>query len=137
MQHALTVDVEDYFQVSAFANQIDIKDWPNWPLRVEQNTQALLELFEKKKVSATFFVLGWVAERCPELIRSIHKAGHEVASHGMTHQLVYNQKPEVFKEETIRSKKLIEESDNFLDLDNRRFLIMPARRATTKASTQA
>ena len=109
MQHALTVDVEDYFQVSAFANQINIQDWPNWPLRVEQNTHALLELFEKRNISATFFVLGWVAERCPELIRSIHKAGHEVASHGMTHQLVYNQKPEVFREETFRSKKLIED----------------------------
>jgi len=109
MQHALTVDVEDYFQVSAFANQIDMKDWPNWPLRVEQNTHALLELFEKKNVRATFFVLGWVAERCPELIRTIHKSGHEVASHGMTHQLVYNQKPEVFREETFRSKQLIED----------------------------
>jgi len=109
MQHALTVDVEDYFQVSAFANQIDMKDWPNWPLRVEQNTHALLELFEKRNVRATFFVLGWVAERCPELIRAIHKAGHEVASHGMTHQLVYNQKPEVFREETFRSKQLIED----------------------------
>jgi len=109
MQHALTVDVEDYFQVSAFANQIDIKDWPNWPLRVEQNTHTLLELFERKDVKATFFVLGWVAERCPELIRAIHKAGHEVASHGMTHQLVYNQKPETFREETLRSKQLIED----------------------------
>jgi len=109
MQHALTVDVEDYFQVSAFANQIDIKDWPNWPLRVEQNTHTLLELFERKDVKATFFVLGWVAERCPELIRAIHKAGHEVASHGMTHQLVYNQKPETFREETFRSKQLIED----------------------------
>ena len=109
MQHALTVDVEDYFQVSAFANQIDIKDWPNWPLRVEQNTHTLLELFERKDIKATFFVLGWVAERCPELIRAIHKAGHEVASHGMTHQLVYNQKPETFREETFRSKQLIED----------------------------
>jgi len=109
MQHALTVDVEDYFQVSAFANQIDTKEWPNWPLRVEQNTHTLLELFEQKNVSATFFVLGWVAERCPELIRAIHKAGHEVASHGMTHQLVYNQKPEIFREETFRSKQLIED----------------------------
>jgi polysaccharide deacetylase family protein (PEP-CTERM system associated) len=109
MQHALTVDVEDYFQVSAFANQIDMKDWPNWPLRVEKNTHTLLELFERKNVKATFFVLGWVAERCPNLIRAIHKAGHEVASHGMTHQLVYNQKPEIFREETFRSKKLIED----------------------------
>jgi len=109
MQHALTVDVEDYFQVSAFANQIDIKDWPNWPLRAEQNTHTLLELFERKDIKATFFVLGWVAERCPELIRAIHKAGHEVASHGMTHQLVYNQKPETFREETFRSKQLIED----------------------------
>jgi len=109
MQHALTVDVEDYFQVSAFANQLSMTDWPNWPLRVEQNTYALLELFEQQKICATFFVLGWVAGRCPELIRAIHKAGHEVASHGMTHQLIYNQKPEIFREETFRSKQLIED----------------------------
>jgi len=109
MKHALTVDVEDYFQVSAFAPNINFQDWPNWPLRVERNTQALLELFEQKNVKGTFFVLGWVAERCPELIREVAKAGHEIASHGMTHQLVYSQKPEVFREETIASKKLIED----------------------------
>lgn len=109
MKHALTIDVEDYFQVSAFAPNIRFDEWPNWPLRVERNTDALLELFDQKGKKGTFFVLGWVAERCPELIRRIAKQGHEIASHGMTHQLVYEQKPEVFKEETISSKKLIED----------------------------
>jgi len=109
MKHALTVDVEDYFQVSAFASNINYEDWPKWQLRVEKNTHALLELFNDKKVKGTFFILGWVAERCPELIRTIAKQGHEIASHGMTHQLVYNQKPETFKQETIRSKALIED----------------------------
>lgn len=109
MKHAITVDVEDYFQVSAFAPNIRFEEWPNWPMRVERNTNALLELFDQKNVKGTFFILGWVAERCPELIRAIAKQGHEIASHGMTHQLVYSQSPEVFKRETIDSKKLIED----------------------------
>ena len=110
MKHALTVDVEDYFQVSAFAPNIKFDEWPNWPLRVEQNTHALLDLFDRKNAHGTFFILGWVAKRCPELIREIHKRGHEIASHGMTHQLVYNQTPEVFRQETIDSKALIEDT---------------------------
>ena len=109
MQHALTVDVEDYFQVSAFASQIKMQDWPNWPLRVEQTTHALLELFERRNVSATFFVLGWVAERYPNLVHRIAEQGHEVASHGYSHQLVYSQTPEVFKEETHKSKQILED----------------------------
>lgn len=109
MKHAMTIDVEDYFQVSAFAPNIKFEEWPDWPLRVERNTNTILELFEEKNTKGTFFILGWVAERCPDLIRKIADAGHEIASHGMTHQLVYNQSPITFKEETIRSKKLIED----------------------------
>ena len=107
--NALTVDVEDYFHVSAFAKSIDRKDWGKIPLRVVDNTRRLLQLFADSEVKATFFVLGWVAEREPELVRDIAAEGHEVACHGYSHQLVYNQSPEVFREETIRSKSLLED----------------------------
>jgi polysaccharide deacetylase family protein (PEP-CTERM system associated) len=109
IRNALTVDVEDYFHVSAFANSIDRDDWGEQALRVEANTQRLLELFDSAGVKATFFVLGWVAERCPGIVRAIADRGHEVACHGFSHQLVYNQTPEEFREETIRSKQLLEE----------------------------
>ncbi|WP_339668542.1 XrtA system polysaccharide deacetylase [Dasania marina] len=109
MQHALTVDVEDYFHVGAFVKNIDINDWDNWPSRVEASTQVLLDLFAEHQTKATFFVLGWVAQRYPELVRAIHAQGHEIASHGMSHQLVYGQSPAVFKEETLASKKLLED----------------------------
>lgn len=109
MRHAMTIDVEDYFQVSALAEAIRPEDWSNWPLRVEQNTQVLLDLFATQNLKATFFVLGWVAERCPSLVRSIVESGHELASHGYSHQLVYRQSESVFKEETLRSKRLLED----------------------------
>jgi polysaccharide deacetylase family protein (PEP-CTERM system associated) len=107
--NALTVDVEDYFHVSAFANSINPRDWDNIPLRVVDNTQRLLQLFADSKVTATFFVLGWLAERAPDLVRDISGEGHEVACHGYSHQLVYNQSPEKFREETLRSKGLLED----------------------------
>ena len=107
--NALTVDVEDYFHVSAFADSIDRKDWDSIPLRVVDNTQRLLQLFADNRVKATFFVLGWVAEREPGLVRDIAAQGHEVACHGYSHELVYNQSPEVFRQETIRSKSLLED----------------------------
>jgi len=107
--NALTVDVEDYFQVSAFADTISPSEWDKQPLRVEQNTQKLLDLFDEYNIKATFFVLGWVAERKEPLIREIAARGHEVACHGYSHQLVYNQTPEVFREETERSKKILED----------------------------
>jgi len=109
IRNALTVDVEDYFHVSAFANSIDRSDWGSQALRVEANTQRLLDLFDNAGVKATFFVLGWVAERCPDIVKEIAGRGHEVACHGFSHQLVYNQTPEEFREETIRSKQLLEE----------------------------
>ena len=109
IQNALTVDVEDYFQVSAFAKSINHIDWDNHPLRVEKNTRRLLDLFDETQVKATFFVLGWVADRVPQLVKEIADRGHEVACHGYSHQLVYNQTQEVFREETIRSKKLLED----------------------------
>ncbi len=109
MKNAITVDVEDYFHVAALAEVIKPEDWPNHDLRVEQNTHKILDLFDLHKVQATFFVLGWVAERCPDLVKEISRRGHEVASHGYSHQLVYNQTPAVFREETSRSKVLLED----------------------------
>lgn len=109
IQNALTVDVEDYFHVSAFAKSIHQQDWHKYPLRVENNTQRLLDLFDEYEVKATFFVLGWVAEHTPDLVKAIADRGHEVACHGFSHQLVYNQSPEVFREETLRAKQLLED----------------------------
>jgi len=109
IQNALTVDVEDYFQVSAFAKSVAQNDWDNYSLRVEQNTHKLMDLFDERQIKATFFVLGWVAERTNSLILEIANRGHEVACHGYSHQLVYNQSPEVFRQETIRSKSLLED----------------------------
>lgn len=109
IQNALTVDVEDYFQVSAFAKSITPDEWQQQPQRVEKNTQRLMDLFDESQVKATFFVLGWVAERNKSLISEIAERGHEVASHGYSHQLIYNQTPEVFRQETIRSKALLED----------------------------
>lgn len=108
-KNALTIDVEDYFQVAALAEAVDQNDWSSMEYRVEANTDRLLELFSQKGVKATFFTLGWVAERSPELIRRIQKAGHEIASHGYSHQLVYKQTPEVFRDETRRSKQILED----------------------------
>lgn len=108
-RNALTVDVEDYFQVAALAEAIRYEDWPRMEYRVEKNTDRLLELFDRYSVKCTFFVLGWVAERSPALTRKIAQAGHEIASHGYSHQLVYSQEPQVFREETLRSKKILED----------------------------
>ena len=109
IQNALTVDVEDYFQVSAFAKNVNKDDWDEYPLRVEKNTQRLMDMFDEAQVKATFFVLGWVADRNRGLVKEIAQRGHEVASHGYSHQLIYNQSLDVFREETIRSKHLLED----------------------------
>jgi polysaccharide deacetylase family protein (PEP-CTERM system associated) len=108
-RNAMTVDVEDYFHVSALAESIDKSQWSSRELRVEQNTERLLQLFSDAGISATFFVLGWVAERCPQLVRRIHAMGHELASHGWSHELVYNQQRDVFRSEADRCKKLLED----------------------------
>lgn len=105
----MTVDVEDYFHVSAFAKVIEPSQWDQWPTTVERNTRRLLDLFDETDIRATFFVLGWVAERQPALVREIVARGHEIASHGYSHQLVYRQTPAVFRSETMRSKQLLED----------------------------
>jgi polysaccharide deacetylase family protein (PEP-CTERM system associated) len=106
----LTVDVEDYFHVSALAPSIHRDSWGSREPRVVANTHRLLALFDQFGVHATFFVLGWVAERHPQLVRDIAAAGHEVACHGFSHRLVYEQSPDEFREETLRSKRLLEDS---------------------------
>ena len=109
IRNALTVDEEDYFHVTAIAKSIDRAFWGDYPLRVENNTWRLLDLFDEYEVRATFFVLGWVAERRRSLVEDIRARGHEVACHGYSHQLIYNQSPHVFREETLRSKHLLED----------------------------
>ncbi len=109
LTHALTIDVEDYFHVSAFARDIAPDDWSKLEPRVVANTHRLLDLLAAGSVRATFFVLGWVAERQPQLVRAIVRAGHELASHGYSHQLIYDQSPEQFKQETLRGKQLLED----------------------------
>jgi polysaccharide deacetylase family protein (PEP-CTERM system associated) len=107
--NALTVDVEDYFHVSAFAPSVHRDSWESREPRVVRNTRRLLTLFEQFNVRGTFFVLGWVAERHPQLVRDIAARGHEIASHGYSHRLVYEQSQAEFREETLRSKGLLED----------------------------
>ncbi len=106
--NAMTVDVEDYFQVSAFEGVVPRGDWERLPCRVEQNTDQILELFDGHDVKATFFMLGWVAERYPGLVRRIVDAGHELASHGYSHVRVTRQKPQEFSEDVSKTKALLE-----------------------------
>ncbi len=109
-KQALTVDVEDYFHVSAFEKAIDKADWNNLELRVETNTYRLLELFEQKQAKCTFFTLGWVAERCPNLIKAIVDQGHELASHGFAHQRATEMTPEQFLADVSKSKQILEDA---------------------------
>lgn len=106
--NALTVDVEDYFHVSALAPSIHRDTWTSRESRVVGNTHRLLDLFEQFSVLGTFFVLGWVAERHPQLVKDIAARGHEIACHGFSHRLVYEQSPAEFHEETLHSKNLLE-----------------------------
>src|SRR3989344_9429616 len=101
--NALTVDVEDYFHVAALAPSIHRDSWNSRESRVVRNTQKLLDIFGQFGVRGTFFVLGWVAERHPSLVRDIAARGHEVACHGYLHRLVYTQTPDEFEQETRRS----------------------------------
>ena len=106
----MTVDVEDYFQVQAFAHCIDRKDWEAFPRRVDRNTNGILDQFDAAGVKATFFTLGWVAERFPALIRRIVDDGHELASHGWDHTRVDSQDPEAFRQDIRRTRALLEDT---------------------------
>jgi polysaccharide deacetylase family protein (PEP-CTERM system associated) len=107
--NAFTVEVEDYFHVAALSSAITRESWPTHESRVERNTERLLALLAERGVRGTFFVLGWVAERTPGLVRRIAASGHEIACHGFSHQLIYQQAREEFREETVRAKRLLED----------------------------
>lgn len=109
MTNALTIDVEDYYHVSAFESIIKYKDWGRFESRVEKNTMKILELLNTFKIKATFFILGWIAERSPQMVKEIQKEGHEIACHGYRHQLVYEIGPERFREDITRSKRILED----------------------------
>jgi polysaccharide deacetylase family protein (PEP-CTERM system associated) len=109
VRNAMTVDVEDYFQVQAFAHCIDRKDWDKFPHRVDLNTNRILDQFDAAGVKATFFTLGWVAHRFPALIRRIVDDGHELASHGWDHSRVDHQGPETFRADIRRTRALLED----------------------------
>lgn len=106
---AMTVDVEDYFQVAAFAGQVKREDWERLPCRVERNLDTILGMFADHGVTATFFTLGWIAERYPQAIRRIVSGGHELASHGYEHEKVHTQDPETFRKDIRRTKGILEE----------------------------
>jgi polysaccharide deacetylase family protein (PEP-CTERM system associated) len=107
--NALTVDVEEYFHPNAMDAAVSPAQWNSLPHRVEGNTGRVLDLLKEHGVRATFFVLGWVAERWPGLVRRIADAGHELASHGYAHRLVYKLGPEKFREDVVRGKRLLED----------------------------
>ena len=108
-RNILTIDVEDYFQVSGFEDVIPRSSWDQLESRVEQNTDRLLELLAEFGVRATFFVLGWTAERHPALVRRIQGAGHELGCHSYSHRLIYRLNRKDFREDTRRAKGLIED----------------------------
>jgi polysaccharide deacetylase family protein (PEP-CTERM system associated) len=108
--NAMSVDVEDYFQVSAFDTVVRRDAWDGFESRVEANTERLLRLFDDCRVKATFFTLGWVAERHRDLVRRIVSAGHEIASHGYGHRLIYEQTPDEFRADLRRSKAILEDA---------------------------
>jgi polysaccharide deacetylase family protein (PEP-CTERM system associated) len=107
--NALTVDVEDYYQVVVFRKGIDRSEWPSFESRVERNTEQLLEVFDRRGAKATFFCLGCVAERQPALVRRIAAGGHEVASHGFSHEPIHLMTREAFREDVRRTRALLED----------------------------
>ncbi len=128
MINALTIDVEDYFQVQAFSDVISRKDWCQYPMRVANNTYRLLELLEQRGIHATFFILGWVAERCPSLVRDIFKAGHEIGSHGYGHQMINLGDEKSFRRDISHAKSILEDQ---IGIDVRCFRA-PSYSITTK-----
>ena len=109
MVNALSIDVEDWYQVSDFNCIIKISDWDKYEDRLTKNTARILELLERYHTKATFFVLAWNAEREPQLVKDIHAAGHEISSHGYSHQLIYQQTVDEFAEDFKKSIHLIED----------------------------
>lgn len=107
--HVMSVDVEDYFQVEAFADVVRRSSWESWPSRVERNTLRILDVLDAYQAKATFFFLGWVAERFPQLVRETAARGHEIACHSYWHRLIYTLSPKEFEEDTVRAKSVLED----------------------------
>jgi len=109
IRNAMSIDVEDYFQVSAFAPHIRREDWDTLPCRVERNVDVILGLLDEANAKATFFTLGWIAERYPQVVRRIVDDGHELASHGYGHQRASDLTPEQFRDDITRAKHILED----------------------------
>ncbi len=105
----MTIDVEDYFHVSAFADRVPQRDWEHFPSRVVANTHCLMKLLDRHQTRGTFFILGWVAERHPQLVKEIQRAGHEIGCHSYWHKLVYDLTPEEFRTDLVRGRDVLQE----------------------------
>ena len=109
LMNALTVDVEDYFHVSGFSGRVSRSDWDDMPSRVVANTHRLLALLDRHQTRGTFFVLGWVADKFPRLVREIYQAGHEIGCHSYWHQLVYDLSPDEFRDDLVKARDVLQE----------------------------
>jgi polysaccharide deacetylase family protein (PEP-CTERM system associated) len=110
IRNYLTIDVEDYFQVSAFDRNIPIESWGDYESRVANNTKSILSLLAQQNTRATFFIVGWIAERFPQLVTTIRNAGHEIGCHSYLHRRVYTLSPAEFKEDTAKAKQILEDT---------------------------
>ena len=108
-RNAITVDVEDYFHVSAFESRISRSDWHRYPMRVETNTRHVMDVFDEFNTKGTFFVLGWVAEKCRDLVLEIQERGHEVGCHGYAHELIYRIGPDRFRQDIHKARTVLED----------------------------
>lgn len=109
MRNALTIDLEDYYHVSAFSEQIPVDQWSSAASRIERNTELLLDLLDSAGCKATFFTLGWVAEQHPQVVRQVAERGHEIACHSLRHRTVYKMTREEFRDDTLSAKSLLED----------------------------
>lgn len=106
--HALSIDVEDWFQVLNLQGVVGRSEWDDMPLRCGDSTRRILDLLERRSARATFFFLGWIAERLPDLVAEVHQAGHEVASHGYDHRVLSDLGPDGFREDVLRTQEILE-----------------------------
>jgi len=109
MQNALTIDLEDYYHVSAFSRQMPVDQWGSVTSRIERNTELLLDLLDSARCKATFFTLGWVAEQHPGVVRRVAERGHEIACHSLRHRTVYEMTHKEFHDDTLQAKTLLED----------------------------
>jgi polysaccharide deacetylase family protein (PEP-CTERM system associated) len=107
MVNALSIDVEDYFHVEAFAGQVSPNDWNTFAPRVKNNVELILQILARHQTSATFFILGWIAESFPDLVRQIAEAGHEIGCHGYAHQHIRRQSPEQFRQDVRKARQCL------------------------------